>query len=155
MKQFTIILFTLLACVMGACSSDDDAIIKDEAKNPLNAPDCYQTVHVGDEVTVKSLCGSQLIFVSPTYKKSDSAKPTPISGTIYKGVLHHWLEANQTGDSTIVFKVHAPEASDTVTYMDAYINSTPPYVGEGIVTFRLVPLDSKGISGYSDSFRSE
>ena len=128
----------MLAGIATSCSDDNDLIV-DEAKKPLNASDCYQTVHVGDEVTIKSLCGSQLILVNPTYKKSNSAMPTPISGTNFKGVLHHWLEANQTGDSTIVFKVHAPEASDTVTYMDVYINSTPPYVGEGIVTFHLVP----------------
>ena len=150
MKQVSIILFTLLACaVMGACSSDDDVILGSPYPDPICIEDLNQTVHENDIIAIKSIVPSKMFSVRTKYNQEDQ-----VSKVYFEKVQHHWLEAQQANDSTYIFHVCAKEATDTVTFMEVYINGLGPY-GTNTITFHLVPPDSKGISGYSDSFRSE
>jgi hypothetical protein len=132
-------LILALAFIIGlgitfSCSSgEDDVILGYPYPNPIRVADLNQTVRENDNVTVKSIVPSRIFCIKTKYNQTDK-----ISDVYLNEARHHWLEVQQTNDSTYIFHVQVKEASDTVTYLEVHINGLGPY-GIDTITFHLVP----------------
>ena len=134
------LLAAVLLIVLTASCSKEETMDVIGPVYPLGFQHNSQEVKVGDVVTLKSNVPAMLIKLWGTYRPFEgevtncSSQYTPVN--VHIETRHHWLEAQQTDDSTFVFKVHEPETKDTLTNIDVSIKSSA--LGGSIVTFHLI-----------------
>ena len=128
----------LLIGLTASCNKNEEDFTIEKPVYPMGYKQICQDMKVGDMLTLKSIVPAGLCEIWGTYRHYRQETTSCSSNYTCPQVeaRHHWLEAQQTDDSTFVFKVHEPEAGDTLTNIDVSIKSS--HLGESVVTFHLI-----------------
>ena len=134
MKDY--LLFVLPGTTLDGVEASDYKV-EENSTETIRAEDRFQTVHVNDVVTIRSVRPSAFLHMFATYSDFEGVSTLNLSGSFNTWHQHRWIDFAQTDETTFKFKIAEPSKWDSVRYINADIVGVNEFARSSI-TFHLV-----------------